>query len=67
MGVKPEQKADGVQKKKKFKVHHTQTTVGWLVDFIYPDPSQFKSDMQDTTTIYLRLCTCRMIHFLKRT
>ena len=29
-------------------------SVGWLVGFIYPDPSQ-KSDMQATTTIYLNV------------
>jgi hypothetical protein len=38
--------------------------VGWLVDIIYPDPSH-RSDMQATTTIYIRVRTCRVFHFLK--
>lgn len=29
---------------------------GWMDEFIYPDPSQ--SDMQATTTIYIRVYMC---------
>lgn len=41
------------------------TVVGWLVDVIYADPS-LESDMQHTTTIYIRVHTCRVLHFLKK-
>jgi hypothetical protein len=33
-------------------------------NFIYPDSSQFESDMQDTTTRYIPVRTCRVSHFL---
>ena len=35
---------------------------GWMISFT-PDPSQ--SDTQATATIYIRICTCIVSHFLK--